>query len=68
MRAFGNSLADIAEPLDGPWAAAVRGLAHGLDIAVVAGMFTPGDGGRVRNTLLVTGPGFGHLLRQDPPL
>ncbi|MDI3194452.1 carbon-nitrogen hydrolase family protein [Pseudarthrobacter sp. AL07] len=57
MRAFGNSLTDIAEPLDGPWAAAVRSIAHELDITVVAGMFTPGGGGRVRNTLLVTGPG-----------
>ncbi|MBT2534690.1 carbon-nitrogen hydrolase family protein [Arthrobacter sp. ISL-69] len=58
MRAFGNSLADIAEPLDGPWATAVRSIARELDITVVAGMFTPGDGGRVRNTLLVTGPGI----------
>lgn len=57
MRAFGNSLTDIAEPLDGPWATAVRGIARDLDIAVVAGMFTLGTGGRVRNTLLVTGPG-----------
>ncbi|MFE5838233.1 carbon-nitrogen hydrolase family protein [Arthrobacter sp. NPDC056493] len=58
MRAFGNPLADIAEPLDGPWATAVRAMARELDIAVVVGMFTPGDGGRVKNTLLVTGPGL----------
>ncbi|MFC9353486.1 carbon-nitrogen hydrolase family protein [Arthrobacter sp. NPDC057013] len=58
MRAFGNPLAEIAEPLDGPWATAVRAMARDLDIAVVVGMFTPGDGGRVRNTLLVTGPGL----------
>ena len=58
MRAFGNPLAGIAEPLDGPWAGAVRGIAADLDIAIVAGMFTPGEGGRVRNTLLVTGPGI----------
>lgn len=57
MRAFGNSLADIAEPLDGPWADAVRGIAAELGITIVAGMFTPGQDGRVRNTLLVTGPG-----------
>lgn len=57
MRAFGNSLRDIAEPLDGPWATAVRGIAREHGIAVVAGMFTPGNDGRVRNTLLVTGPG-----------
>ena len=58
MCAFGNPLADIAEPLDGPWATAVRAIAAELDIAVVVGMFTPGEGGRVRNTLLVTGPGL----------
>jgi deaminated glutathione amidase len=67
MRAFGNSLLDIAEPLDGPWASKVREIAADLGIVIVAGMFTPGgdttssksDGGRakVRNTLLATGPG-----------
>ncbi|MCU1567262.1 MAG: Nitrilase/cyanide hydratase and apolipoprotein N-acyltransferase [Pseudarthrobacter sp.] len=57
MRAFGNSLKDIAEPLSGPWAEKVRALATELGIAIVAGMFTPGKDGRVRNTLLVTGPG-----------
>jgi predicted amidohydrolase len=58
MRAFGNTLADIAETVDGPWATAVRDMARELGIAVVAGMFTPGIDGRVRNTLLVTGPGL----------
>ena len=57
MRAFGNSLKAIAEPLSGPWAGKVRALANELGIAIVAGMFTPGKDGRVRNTLLVTGPG-----------
>jgi predicted amidohydrolase len=68
MRAFGNSLTDIAEPLDGPWAGHVRDLALQLGLVIIAGMFTPGlsaggggpkDGGlkKVRNTLLVTGPG-----------
>lgn len=44
----------VAEPLDGPFASAVRGIArrHGLVLAV--GMFTPTDDGRVHNTLLVT--------------
>lgn len=58
MCAFGNPLAEIAEPLDGPWATAVRDIAAELGIAVVAGMFTQGEVGRVRNTLLVTGPGL----------
>ncbi|WP_307099845.1 carbon-nitrogen hydrolase family protein [Arthrobacter globiformis] len=62
MRAFGNSLLDIAEPLDGPWAGRVRSIAGELGIVIIAGMFTPGSslsGGqaKVRNTLLVTGPG-----------
>ncbi|MBP1234252.1 putative amidohydrolase [Arthrobacter sp. PvP102] len=57
MRAFGNSLLDIAEPLDGPWATRVRHIAREADIVIVAGMFTPGGGRKVRNTLLVTGPG-----------
>ena len=62
MRAFGNSLVDIAEPLDGPWASHLRAIASELGIVIVAGMFTPGsvtDGGvrKVRNTLLATGPG-----------
>ncbi|MDQ0674299.1 putative amidohydrolase [Pseudarthrobacter siccitolerans] len=57
MRAFGHSLSDIAEPLNGPWAEKVRALANELGIAIVVGMFTPGKDGRVRNTLLVTGPG-----------
>ncbi len=57
MCAFGNPLAGIAEPLDGPWATAVRGIAAELGLTIVAGMFTPGLDGRVRNTLLVTGPG-----------
>lgn len=57
MCAFGVSLAPVAESLDGPWATAVRQIARTHGITVVAGMFTPGAGGRVRNTLLVTGAG-----------
>ncbi|GER24318.1 hydrolase [Zafaria cholistanensis] len=57
MCAFGHPLDKVAEPLDGPWATEVRRIAHELGLVVVAGMFTPGRGGRVRNTLLVCGPG-----------
>lgn len=57
MRAFGaGRLDEIAEPLDGPWATAVAECAREHGVLVVVGMFTPGEGGRVRNTLLVTGP------------
>ncbi len=57
MCAFGNDLSAVVEPLDGPWASRVREIATGLGIVVVAGMFTPGSEGRVRNTLLAVGPG-----------
>ncbi|MBB1020211.1 MULTISPECIES: carbon-nitrogen hydrolase family protein [Dietzia] len=57
MRAFGaGRLDEIAEPLEGPWASAVADSAREHGVLVVVGMFTPGRGGRVRNTLLVTGP------------
>ncbi len=57
MCAFGVPLGPVAQPLDGPWATAVRQIAEGAGITVVAGMFTPGEDGRVRNTLLATGGG-----------
>ncbi|MBB5917502.1 putative amidohydrolase [Nocardia transvalensis] len=57
MRCFGGgALAEVAEPVDGPWADAVRSIAERAGVTVAAGMFTPADG-RVRNTLLVTGGG-----------
>jgi predicted amidohydrolase len=56
MACFGIPLGPVAEPLDGPWATAVRGIARQAAVVVVAGMFTPADDGRVTNTLLITGP------------
>src|SRR5699024_2517466 len=53
--AFGHSLADIAEPIDGPWAARVDEIAASHSLTIVAGMFAPADQGRVVNTLLVAG-------------
>lgn len=55
MRCFGRNLTEIAEPLDGPWAAAVAEIADTHHVVIVAGMFTPTDDGRVTNTLLITG-------------
>jgi predicted amidohydrolase len=63
MACFGIPLGPVAEPLDGPWASAVRASADEHGVLVVAGMFTPAEDGRVRNTLLVTGRG--HHLRYD---
>ena len=57
MVRFGVPLGPIAEPLDGPWAQTVAGIAAEHDVLVVAGMFTPSGDGRVRNTVLVTGLG-----------
>ncbi|MFC6088975.1 carbon-nitrogen hydrolase family protein [Saccharothrix lopnurensis] len=57
MCRFGVPLGPVAEPLDGPWAGAVRGIAEEHGVVVVAGMFTPAPDGRVANTLLVTGGG-----------
>lgn len=57
MCRFGVPLAPVAEPLDGPWADGVRGVADRSGIVVVAGMFTPSGDGRVTNTLIAAGPG-----------
>jgi predicted amidohydrolase len=61
MCRFGVSLADVAEPLDGPWADGVRNIAAAAGITVVAGMFVPADSHdgrtRVTNTLIAAGPG-----------
>jgi deaminated glutathione amidase len=56
MCRFGVPLAPIAEPVDGPWADGVRRIAAAANIAVVVGMFSPADNGRVYNTLLAVGP------------
>lgn len=57
MRCFGAPLRPIAESVDGTWGEAVRSIARQNGVTVIAGMFTPADGERVRNTLLVSGPG-----------
>ncbi|OJZ73983.1 hydrolase [Mycobacterium paraffinicum] len=57
MCRFGVPLAPVAEPVDGPWATGVRGIAADCGITVIAGMFTPAGDGRVKNTLIAAGPG-----------
>jgi len=54
---FGVPLGPVAEPSDGPWASAVEKLADEAGLTVVAGAFSPGSQGRVRNTLLARGAG-----------
>jgi deaminated glutathione amidase len=61
MCRFGVPLAPVAQPLDGPWADAVRDIAERAGVTVVAGMFCPAEDdtdGRVTNTLIATGPGL----------
>ena len=58
MRCFGRSLVEVAEPLDGPWSKGLIEIADRHGVVVVAGMFTPADGGRVANTLRVVGRGI----------
>lgn len=56
MARLDADVVDLAQPLDGPFASAIRDEAARRGVVVVAGMFTPASG-RARNTLLVTGPG-----------
>jgi deaminated glutathione amidase len=58
MRCFGWPLGEIAEPPDGPWARRLTRIALEHRLVIAAGMFTPADDGRVRNTLRVVGPGI----------
>ncbi|MBV7296008.1 carbon-nitrogen hydrolase family protein [Corynebacterium sp. TAE3-ERU12] len=70
MQAFNSGRLDApAEPLDGPFAQAIREATREAGITAVVGMFRPADTkevdgdtlNRVYNTLLVTGPGVeGH--------
>jgi predicted amidohydrolase len=57
MRRFGLPLAEIAEPIDGPWSQQLRNIAEHHQVVVLAGMFTPNGDGRVKNTLRAVGPG-----------
>jgi len=58
MCRFGVPLAEIAQPLDGPWADGVRRIAASAGVTVIAGMFVPTSDGRVTNTLVATGQGI----------
>lgn len=60
MHSFSRSPIAAAEPLDGPWASAVRTIAAEHGLTIVAGMFTTTATQRVRNTLLVTGTVEAH--------
>jgi predicted amidohydrolase len=57
MCRFGVPLRPVAEPVDGAWADGVRRIATDAGITVIAGMFTPADDERVKNTLIAAGPG-----------
>jgi predicted amidohydrolase len=61
-----DGLLDAAEPVDGPFAAALAAVARRTGVSVVAGMFetVPGER-RVSNTVLAIGPGgpLGHYRK-----
>jgi deaminated glutathione amidase len=59
----GESLAPVAEPLDGPFATTLASLARKHRMVIVAGMLEsiPGSSTHVHNTVLATGPD-GDLL------
>lgn len=65
MASFATRSADVAQPLDGPWARGLRTIARELGIAIVAGMFTPGAEGKARNTLLVVDAAGSDLATYD---
>jgi predicted amidohydrolase len=52
---FGTDLSAAAEPVDGPFCSGLAGAARDHGIAVVAGVFEPGPGGRVYNTAVAFG-------------
>lgn len=54
MARFGTTLADVAQPVDGPFGDGIRALAREHGLWVVAGMFEPADTVRVYNALLAT--------------
>ncbi len=64
MACFGTDLRQVAEPLDGAWAGAVRRVALDQGVTVVVGMFEPSEDGRVHNTLLITGPELAAAYRK----
>jgi len=80
MRRFGLPLAEVAEPVDGPWAQQLGKIAEHHQLVIIAGMFTPSEDGRIKNTLRAVGPGvdahydkihlfdaFGNAIRLDLP-
>ena len=56
MRRFGLPLAEVAEPVDGPWAQQLGKIAEHHQLVIIAGMFTPSGDGRIKNTLRAVGP------------
>jgi len=56
MRRFGLPLAEIAEPVDGGWAQQLGKIAEHHQLVIIAGMFTPAEDGRIKNTLRAVGP------------
>lgn len=61
---LGRSSVDAAEPLDGPFVAALEALAKVLDIHIVAGLLETGaDDDHFRNTLVAVDPRGGRIAK-----
>ncbi|TNY34985.1 carbon-nitrogen hydrolase family protein [Thermomonospora catenispora] len=58
---FGNALAEVAEPLDGPFVGELREAAREHGIALIAGVFEPAGDDRVYNTAVAI-DGTGELV------
>ncbi|MBP2705699.1 carbon-nitrogen hydrolase family protein [Microbispora sp. RL4-1S] len=56
---FGAGVAEVAEPLDGPFVSGLAEAAREHRIAVLAGVFEPAGDGRVYNTAVALGPDGG---------
>ena len=60
MCSFLRDASEVAEPLGGPWASAIRSLAAQFGLTIIVGMFTTSADGRIRNTLVVSGGAEAH--------
>ena len=56
MASFATSSRQVAEPLEGPWAARVRAVARSAGINIIVGMFEASGAKQPYNTVLATGP------------
>lgn len=64
MANFRTTLAEVAQPLDGPFVTGLREAARDVGLWLVAGVFEPADDGRVHNTAVATNGEDLHSYRK----